>query len=141
MINFSTNIYYCDEIASNPGISALGQWSYSNSENDIASDVYTYGMISLSVIQQNAPIRTGIVYDKYHVFSHYDDYLPLFNQSEPVVSAKDIILNWKLNKLTMSISDWVDLKPWTMVENKISFNPQYNTIYSSSILDYIIVTE
>ena len=140
VVNFSTNIYYCDKISSNPGISSLGKWSYSNSENEIASDVYTYGVLSLSVIQQNAPIRAGTVYDKYHIFSQYNDYLPLFNHNEPM-SSDDIVLNWRLPQLSMSKSDWVSLKPWIVFAERISFNPQYNAIYSSGVLDYISVTK
>lgn len=117
---------------------SMGEWSYQYSVNPVATDIYTKGMMEISVISEHNPIKSSSVVSRYAVFAEEGraEILSLLNPGLPG-GDRDVVLNYPLKYIDTSTTDWVALHPWSKYANVIPWSIGYNFVCSIGEIDYL----
>lgn len=116
----------------------MGEWTWQYSNNVVATDIYTKGMMEISIISDHQPIRSGIVTSKYNIFGE-EGRAEILSILNPGLNGgnRDVVLNYPLKYIDTSTSDWVALFPWSRYIDIVPWNTGYNFVCSIGEIDYL----
>ena len=116
----------------------MGLWSWEYSNNAVATDIYTKGMMEITIISEYSPIRAGTVCGGYKIFGEEGraEILSILNPGL-VGGNRDVVLNYPLKYIDASTSDWVALFPWSRFADIVPWSTGYNFVCSIGEIDYL----
>lgn len=119
----------------------MGEWSWKYSNNIVATDIYTKGMMEITIISDHSPIRAGSVSSGYKIFGE-EGRTEILSILKPGLTGgnRDVVLNYPLKYIDVSTSDWVALFPWSRFADVVQWSTGYNFVCSIGEIDYLTPT-